>query len=169
MVGNIVCIMTTRTAPPDWRCWIRGGGVHVAAKTICIRAALSIDLAGGCETGILNSGVMSIYGFGQRVPGSNPSVRGTDCAGNHASYMWQAPTRTKATHTFTLRNQHQHTAFFKTNYRFCYSVNIFLGCKLAFSFYIGFAKLYRGPPPSIKCGARRLRRWPSQIVQYGLL
>ena len=49
MVGNVVCIMTTRTAPMDWRRGIRVVGAHGAAKTNCTRVASSIDLVGGCD------------------------------------------------------------------------------------------------------------------------
>ena len=49
MVGNVVCIMTTRTAPIDWRRGIRVVGAHGAAKTNCTRVASSIDLVGGCD------------------------------------------------------------------------------------------------------------------------
>ena len=49
MIGNVVCIMTTRTAPIDWRRGIRVGGSHGAAKTNCTRVALSIDLDCGCD------------------------------------------------------------------------------------------------------------------------
>ena len=49
MFGNIVCIMTSRTAPIDWRRGIRVGGAHGAAKTNCTRVASSIDLVGGCD------------------------------------------------------------------------------------------------------------------------
>ena len=49
MVGNVVCIMTTRTAPIDWRRGIRVVGAHGAAKTNCTRVASSIDLVGGFD------------------------------------------------------------------------------------------------------------------------
>ena len=49
MFGNAVCIMTTRTAPMDWRRGIRVVGVHGAAKTNCTRVASSIDLVGGFD------------------------------------------------------------------------------------------------------------------------
>ena len=49
MVGNVVCIMTTRTALIDWRGGIRVVGAHDDAKTNCTRVASSIDLVGGCN------------------------------------------------------------------------------------------------------------------------
>ena len=49
MFGNVVCIMTTRTAPMDWRRGIRVVGAHGAAKTNCTRVASSINLVGGCD------------------------------------------------------------------------------------------------------------------------
>ena len=47
--GNDVCIVTTRTAPIDWRRGILVVGAHGAAKTNCARFASSIDLVGGCD------------------------------------------------------------------------------------------------------------------------
>ena len=47
MVGNVVCIMTTRTALIDWRRGIRVVGAHGAATTNCTWVGLSIDLVGG--------------------------------------------------------------------------------------------------------------------------
>ena len=49
MVGNVVCIMTTRTAPMDWRRGILVFGAHGAAKTNGTRVASSIDLVGGFD------------------------------------------------------------------------------------------------------------------------
>ena len=49
MVGNVVCIMTTRTAPMDWRRGIRVDVALGAAKTNCTRVVSSIDLVGGCD------------------------------------------------------------------------------------------------------------------------
>ena len=42
MVGNVVCIMTTRTALIDWRGGIRVVGAHGVANTNCTRVASSI-------------------------------------------------------------------------------------------------------------------------------
>ena len=49
MVGNVVGIMTTRTAPMDWRRGIRVVGAHGDAKTNCTRVASLCNLVGGCD------------------------------------------------------------------------------------------------------------------------
>ena len=69
MVGNVVCIMTTRTAPIDWRRGIRVVGSRGAAKTNCTRVASSINLVGGCD-------VWVVYELGMQL-----QMRQYDCNG----------------------------------------------------------------------------------------
>ena len=54
MVGNVVCIMTTRTATIDWRGGMLVVGAHGAAKTNCTRIASSLDLVCGFDAWFVN-------------------------------------------------------------------------------------------------------------------